>query len=159
MTHDLPYRACAGAVVFGPKSHVFVGRRADLPKGTPEAWQFPQGGIDAGEAPRDTVLRELAEEIGTNNADIIAEHPDWLHYDLPEELRRTRMGRRYRGQRQRWFALKFLGTDADIKLDAHHPIEFDAWRWLPLADVPALVVPFKRHIYDTVARDFAHLVG
>jgi putative (di)nucleoside polyphosphate hydrolase len=153
----LPYRPCVGAVLFNAAGHVLVARRADLPnaEGAPGGWQLPQGGIDAGEDPRRAVLRELEEEIGTAAADIIAEHPDWLVYDLPPELLGVALGGRYRGQRQRWFALRFTGTDADIRLDRDPNPEFDAWRWAPLADLPALAVGFKRPIYAELARAFA----
>lgn len=159
MTEDMPYRPCAGAVLFNRQGLVWVGRRADQHVRGIEAWQLPQGGIDAGEAPAQAVLRELAEEIGTSRAEILAEHPDWLQYDLPAELLGTRIGQRFRGQRQRWFALRFTGEDQDVRLDAHLPAEFDAWRWIPLAEVPALAVPFKRDIYTILARDFAGLAA
>jgi putative (di)nucleoside polyphosphate hydrolase len=152
---DLPYRLNVGAALFNNAGHVFVGRRADLPPGMDHVWQMPQGGIDDGEDPKTAVLRELEEEIGTANAEIVAEHPDWLSYDLPPQLVGKAFGGRYRGQRQKWFALKFNGTDADIKLDAHTHPEFIAWRWAPLNDLPNLAVPFKRTIYARLARDFA----
>jgi len=101
------------------------------------------------------VLRELAEEIGTDRAEIIAEHPQWFTYDLPPELLGVALGGRFRGQRQRWYALRFTGTDPDIRLDADPHPEFDAWRWVELAELPALAVPFKRAIYEVLARDFA----
>ena len=109
----LPYRPNVGAVLFNPHGLVFVARRADLPnvEGAPGGWQLPQGGIDEGEDVRAAVLRELAEEIGTDRAEIIGEHPDWLTYDLPPHLVGVALGGRYRGQRQRWFALRFTGTD------------------------------------------------
>lgn len=146
-----------GAVLFGRAGRVFVARRADLPnaEGAPGGWQLPQGGIDAGEKPRAAVLRELAEEIGTDRARIIGEHPEWLSYDLPPELVGVALGGRYRGQLQRWFALRFLGTDVDIRLDRDPHPEFDAWRWAALADLPALAVGFKRPIYEVLAASFA----
>jgi putative (di)nucleoside polyphosphate hydrolase len=151
----LPYRLNVGAVLFNRDGKVFVGRRHDQDAHSPHAWQLPQGGIDPGEDPRQAVLRELREEIGTDRAEIIGEHPDWLTYDLPPELLGRVWGGRYRGQRQRWFALRFLGQDSDIRLDAHPHPEFVAWRWADLADLPALAVPFKRDIYAVLARDFA----
>ena len=153
----LPYRLNVGAVLFGPDGRVLVCRRADLPnvEGAPGGWQLPQGGMDEWEDPRVAVLRELAEEIGTDRAEILAEHPDWLTYDLPPELVGKALGGRYRGQRQKWFALRFLGTDADIRLDADPHPEFDAWRWAELAELPALAVSFKRAIYEELARSFA----
>jgi len=152
---DLPYRLNVGAALFNSAGHVFVGRRADMPAGMEHVWQMPQGGIDAGEDPKTAILRELEEEIGTANADILAEHPDWLTYDLPPHLVGQVFGGRYRGQRQKWFALKFNGADADINLKAHTHPEFEAWRWAPLQDLPDLAVAFKRNIYAQLARDFA----
>jgi putative (di)nucleoside polyphosphate hydrolase len=157
----LPYRPNVGAVLFGPDGKVFVARRADMPnaEGAPGGWQLPQGGIDAGEDPRGAILRELAEEIGTGNADIIGEYPDWLTYDLPPELLGKALGGKYRGQRQRWFALRFRGADSDIRLDADPHPEFDAWRWADLAELPVLAPPFKRAIYALLADDFRRFLG
>lgn len=156
---DLPYRPNVGAVLFNRDGLIFVARRADFPnaEGAPGGWQLPQGGIDADEDPAVAIFRELEEEIGTARARIIAEHPEWLTYDLPPELVGKALGGRFRGQRQRWFALRFEGEDADIRLDLDPHPEFDAWRWAPLADLPGLAVPFKRPIYDVLARDFAAL--
>lgn len=153
---DLPYRPNVGAVLFNPAGQIFVARRADLPnaEGAAGGWQLPQGGIDRDEDPRAAVLRELEEEIGTGDATIIGEHPDWLTYDLPPELLGKALGGRYRGQRQRWFALRFHGRDADVRLDLDPHPEFDAWRWAPLADLPDMAVGFKRPIYDVLARSF-----
>ncbi|HTN10304.1 MAG TPA: RNA pyrophosphohydrolase [Acetobacteraceae bacterium] len=158
---DLPYRANVGAVLFNAEGRVFVARRADLPntEGSPGGWQLPQGGIDEGEDPRGAVLRELAEEIGTDRAEIIGEHPGWLSYDLPPDLLGVALRGRFRGQRQRWFALRFLGGDADIRLDADPHPEFDAWRWAALAELPLLAVPFKRDIYLVLAESFRRFAG
>src|SRR5260370_10322455 len=123
-------------------------------EGAAGGWQLPQGGIDAQEDPRAAVIRELAEEIGTDRAEIIGEHPDWLTYDLPPELLGRALGGKYRGQRQRWFALRFLGEDADIRLDADPHPEFDAWRWADLAELPELAPPFKRAVYEVLAVSF-----
>ena len=157
--NDLPYRPNVGAVLFNHQGLILVARRADMPnaEGAPGGWQLPQGGMDEGEDPRVAVLRELAEEIGTDRAEIIAEHPDWFTYDLPPELIGIALGGRYRGQRQKWFALRFTGEDADIRLDLDPHPEFDAWRWVALAELPALAVPFKLAIYEALARDFAGL--
>lgn len=156
--NDLPYRLNVGAALFNQAGQVFVGRRADMPAGMEHVWQMPQGGIDEGEDARTAVFRELAEEIGTAKADIIGEHPDLLSYDLPPHLVGIAFGGRYRGQRQKWFALKFKGADADINLNAHIPAEFVEWRWAKLSELPDLAVDFKRPIYATLARDFARFV-
>ncbi len=154
---DLPYRPNVGAVLFNRSGRIFVARRADLPnaEGAPGGWQLPQGGIDANEDPRAAVLRELEEEIGTGRAIILGEHDAWLTYDLPPELLGKALGGRYRGQRQRWFALRFTGDDSDIRLDLDPHPEFDAWRWADLAELPSLAVGFKRPIYDVLAVSFA----
>jgi putative (di)nucleoside polyphosphate hydrolase len=153
----LPYRPNVGAVLFDRRGKIFVARRADFPnaEGAPGGWQLPQGGIDEAEDPRAAIFREMAEEIGTGHADIIGEHPEWLYYDLPPELLGVALGGRYRGQRQRWFALRFLGEDSDIRLDLDPHPEFDAWRWAELSELPALAVPFKRAIYEVLAGSFA----
>ena len=154
----LPYRPNVGAVLFDRTGRVLVARRADLPnaEGAAGGWQLPQGGIDETEDPRQAVLRELAEEIGTDAAEVIGEHPDWFTYDLPPELLGKALGGQFRGQRQRWFALRFTGRDADIRLDLDPDPEFDAWQWVALQSLPALAVPFKHAIYVVLARDFAH---
>jgi len=153
---DLPYRPCVGAALFNPAGRVLVARRADLPnvEGAPGGWQLPQGGMNEGEDPHVAVLRELAEEVGTRKVRIIGEHPEWLTYDLPPELLGRALGGRYRGQRQRWFALRFEGRDEDIRLDLDPNPEFDAWRWAALDELPGLAAPFKRAIYATLARSF-----
>jgi len=153
----LPYRANVGAALFDASGRVLVARRANFPnaEGAAGGWQLPQGGIDAEEDPAGAVLRELAEEIGTDRAEIIGEHPEWLTYELPDALVGVALGGRYRGQRQRWFALRFLGRDEDIRLDADPQPEFDAWRWAELAELPGLAVDFKREIYRIIAASFA----
>ena len=152
---DLPYRPCAGAVLFNRDGEVFVARRIDT---VAEAWQLPQGGIDKGEDPRDAVLRELEEEIGTDKFTIIEESDDWLTYDLPDELIGKVWRGRFRGQRMKWFALRFTGTDSDIDLDTDHP-EFEDWKWLPLDHITDIIVPFKRDVYATLIKRFGHLPG
>lgn len=160
---DKPYRLNVGALLFNDAGLVLVARRADLPnaEGAAGGWQLPQGGVDEGEDLRVAVLRELAEEVGTDKAEIIAEHPGWLTYDFPPELaaRGFRIAQRYRGQKQKWFALRFRGTDADIRLDADEHPEFDAWRWARIEELPGLAIHFKREIYTHLARDFAHLAA
>jgi len=154
----LPYRACVGMLLLNAADKVFVGRRIDTAKEGDNIWQMPQGGIDKGETPEQAVLREMAEEIGTDKAEIIAESRQWLHYDLPDHLIGKVWKGKYRGQKQRWFALRFLGQDSDIDLATAHP-EFDAWRWVELEDVPALVIPFKRDTYRAVVEEFRMLLG
>ena len=153
----LPYRPNVGAALFNHQGLVFVARRANFPnaEGPAGGWQLPQGGIDPHEDPRTAVLRELAEEIGTDKAEVIGEHPDWLTYDLPPELIGVALHGRYRGQRQRWFAMRFTGEDSDIRLDLDPHPEFDAWRWAKLSELPSLAVGFKRPIYDILAVSFA----
>jgi putative (di)nucleoside polyphosphate hydrolase len=143
-----------GAVLFNDDSRVLVARRIDTPG---DAWQLPQGGVRANEKPRKAVLRELAEEIGTDNAEIVAKSSGWLCYDLPEPLVGKVWSGRYRGQKQRWFALRFRGTDADIDLDASHHPEFEAWRWVSIEELPALAVSFKRRLYERIVAEFRHL--
>jgi putative (di)nucleoside polyphosphate hydrolase len=147
---SLPYRRGVGIALFNDAGRVFAGERID----TPGAWQMPQGGIDADEEPWPAALRELAEEVGTAKAERLAE-TDWLRYDLPPELLGRVWRGRYRGQEQKWFAARFLGTDADINLNAHRHPEFGAWRWTSLAELPPLIVPFKRALYAAVAEAFA----
>jgi putative (di)nucleoside polyphosphate hydrolase len=145
----LPYRPCVGVMLINPAGRVFVGQRRD----TPDAWQMPQGGIDRGETPRVAALREMEEEIGTAAAEIVAETQDWLRYDLPPDLLGRVWGGRYRGQKQKWVAARFTGTDADIDLATAHP-EFDAWQWVEPAELVGLIVPFKRPIYEAVVAEF-----
>ncbi len=159
--NDLPYRPNVGAVLFNRDGLIFVARRANMAnaEGPAGGWQLPQGGIDEGEDPRTAVLRELEEEIGTRKAEVISEHPDWLVYDLPPNLLGIAWRGRYRGQRQRWFAMRFTGEDKDIRLDLDPHPEFDAWRWAPLSELPSLAVPFKRAIYDLLATSFARFAS
>lgn len=150
---NLPYRQGVGLMLLNDQGLVFVARRIDM---AGEAWQMPQGGIARGEAPRDAALRELEEEIGTAKAEIIAESREWLQYDLPPDLRARLWGGKYRGQRQKWFVLRFLGTDADICIATAKP-EFGAWKWAPVDELTKVIVPFKRAVYDKVVAEFAHL--
>ena len=152
---DLPYRLGVGAVLLNADGQVFVAERID----TPGAWQMPQGGIDADEDPREAAMRELEEEIGTANAEIIAETDDWLAYDLPKAVRKKVWKGRFRGQKQMWYAMRFKGQDADIDLEAHKHPEFSKWRWAEMADLPDLIVPFKRGLYVDIVKSFLHLAG
>jgi putative (di)nucleoside polyphosphate hydrolase len=144
------YRLCAGITLFNRDGQVWVGQRTAFSR---PAWQMPQGGIDAGETPRQAALRELGEEIGLATAEVLAEAPGWLRYDFPSGINRGR----HRGQAQRWFALLHRGGDDAFDLQAHHPPEFSAWRWVALEAAVALVVPFKRPVYRAVAAAFGHL--
>ena len=140
---------------------VWIGRRHDAPaepEGPGAWWQMPQGGIDASEDPAKAALRELEEETGIRSVEIIAESPGWYTYDLPVELRPKAWGGRYRGQKQKWFAVRFTGSDDGGRAGAAGTsAEFDAWRWAGIDELVALIVPFKRAVYEQVVRDFAAL--
>jgi putative (di)nucleoside polyphosphate hydrolase len=146
------YRPCVGVMLLNAASRVFVAERID----TPGAWQMPQGGIDKGETPLEAARRELKEETGTDRAELIAESRGWLTYDLPPDLAAKLWRGRFKGQTQKWFAFRFLGSDADIDLESHHP-EFARWRWAEMPDLPRLIVPFKRRVYEQVVEEFARL--
>jgi len=151
------YRPNVGVALFAATGGVLIGRRVG--DSSNHIWQLPQGGIDDGESAEAAAARELEEETGVPSRlveplDSIA---GWLTYDFPPELlARNRRGRNWLGQKQRWFAFRFLGADADVRLDAHKPPEFDAWRWESLARTPKLIIPWKRPVYDEVVRAFAH---
>jgi putative (di)nucleoside polyphosphate hydrolase len=154
------YRPCVGITVINPAGLVWVGRRADTggeEEGRGQGWQMPQGGIDAGEDPADAVLREWIEETGMRTVKILGETKGWLRYDLPPELAGKSWGGRYRGQEQKWFALRFLGDEGEIDINpaTGHKAEFTEWRWVPLAEVADLIVPFKRDVYVRVVEAFA----
>ena len=155
MAGDLPYRHCAGIVLLDGRGGIFAAQRIDMPG----AWQMPQGGIDKGESPRQAALRELQEEIGTARARIVAETAGWLTYDLPPELLGKALKGRYRGQKQKWFAMAFEGSDADIDIHGVPHPELDAWRWMAPDAILAAIVPFKRDVYDAVFAEFAALIG
>lgn len=151
----LPYRPCVGIVLIAGDGRVFGGQRIDNPG---PAWQMPQGGIDTGESPTAAALRELEEETGVRPslATIAAESPDWYRYDLPADLVPRLWGGRFRGQSQKWFALRFLGADSDIDIARPHP-EFSRWAWMTPRDLVEAAVPFKRAVYERVFADFATL--
>lgn len=150
---DLPYRPCVGLMLINAEGKVFVGRRIDQ---TVEGWQMPQGGIDKGETPEQAALRELKEEIGTDKAQIVRSLDGWLNYNLPPHLIGVALHGKYRGQTQKWFALRFLGEDGDINLVTHEP-EFAAWRWVSMDELLGLIVPFKRDTYRKVVAAFKDL--
>lgn len=153
----LPYRPCVGVMMINAGGQVFVGQRMDQNQ---DAWQMPQGGVDAGEAPRDAALRELWEETGVRAdlVEILAETRDWLPYDLPHDLVPRIWKGRYRGQEQKWFLVRFLGRDDQIDIATAHP-EFSRWRWQPVADLIANIVPFKAAVYARVLDEFRPLIG
>jgi putative (di)nucleoside polyphosphate hydrolase len=159
----LPYRECVGIMLINRQGLVWVGRRVPKWLGDRSAhiWQMPQGGIDAGEDEEAAALRELAEETAVRSVEVLGATPGWLAYDLPAELIGIALKGRYRGQRQKWFAMRFTGPDSEIDIRARdgRKAEFDAWRWADVAEVPALVVPFKRQVYEDVLAAFAPHVG
>lgn len=149
----LPYRPCVGLMVRNAAGNVFVGQRNDR---YTDAWQMPQGGVDAGEDPAKAALRELWEETGITNdlVTITAETEDWLPYELPHDLVPQLWKGRYRGQEQKWFLLDFTGTDDQVNIETAHP-EFSAWKWLPPSELLKHIVPFKRDVYAAVLDAFA----
>jgi len=155
----LPYRPCVGIVAFNRDGLAFIGRRIDGPEHVDltHAWQMPQGGIDAGEEPWPAALRELHEETNISSVERLGEIAEWLRYDIPSGLIGQAWNGRYRGQTQKWFAVRFTGAESEIDI-AHpggtHQAEFSAWRWEPLQNVPDLVVPFKRPVYERVVAEF-----
>lgn len=151
----LPYRPCVGVMVLNAQGRVFVGRRIVQEMG--QAWQMPQGGIDEGEDLLTAALRELEEETGITKVRVLAEAAEWFTYDLPPEALGIALKGKYRGQRQKWFAVRFLGSDRDVNLKHHRPPEFDAFRWVAIDELPDLIVPFKRGVYVQVVEAFRHL--
>lgn len=162
---DLPYRPSVGVALFNQEGMVFLGRRKKRRVASKDSvgheWQMPQGGIDKGETPRAAALRELYEETNVASVSLLAEAPQWLSYDLPPDVAVNRWRGRFRGQRQKWFAFRFEGQDSEIDIDrpakGAHPPEFDAWRWERIEELPALVIPFKRQVYEVVVATFAPL--
>ena len=140
----LPYRQCAGIVLFNDSGMVLVGKRIDQ---ITEAWQMPQGGIDENEEPLEAALRELEEEINTGNVKILAESKNWYKYDIPKNLRGKLWKGRYRGQNQKWFAMKYLGEDNEIQPQSVEKPEFSDWKWSKIDSIVDSIVPFKREVY------------
>lgn len=151
---SLPYRPCVGIILLNDEREVFVGKRIDTRS---EAWQMPQGGVDPGEDSQQAAFRELEEEIGTAKAEIIAKSQNSYRYDLPDHLIGDLWDGQYRGQEQDWFVMRFLGTDGDINIATKHP-EFLAWKWTKFQDVPSMIVPFKRPLYEALVNEFEHII-
>jgi putative (di)nucleoside polyphosphate hydrolase len=162
MSSALPYRPCVGIMLLNRDGRVFIGRRSDGPEHVDAAhvWQMPQGGIDPDEDPWQAALRELYEETNVRSVERLGETKDWLTYDIPSEIIGRAWKGKYRGQRQKWYALRFTGEESEIDV-AHpgggHEPEFLAWRWERMENLPALIVPFKREVYERVIRAFRHL--
>ena len=160
------YRACVGVMLLNRAGLVFVGRRRNRRLVEHVApgyeWQMPQGGIDEGEKPLAAAIREMHEETNVSSATLLAEAANWYSYDLPVDIYQKAWKGRFQGQRQKWFAFRFEGDESEINIA--HPAggqkpEFDAWRWEPMANLPDLIIPFKRGVYERVVADFAHLAG
>ena len=157
----LPYRPCAGVLLINDQGLVFAGQRIDQGGGEPGgAWQMPQGGIDKGEDAEEAAFRELGEETGVHGGlvEIIARSREEYFYDLPDHLIGKMWGGKYRGQRQHWYLLRFTGRDSDVDIEQPHP-EFNAWRWSAMDELPELIVPFKRPLYEALVAEFGPLAA
>jgi putative (di)nucleoside polyphosphate hydrolase len=154
-SRDLPYRQGVGIMLINRQGRVFVAQRIDMPS---VAWQMPQGGIDKGESPLEAAWRELGEETGTDKAEVIGESRDWYVYDLPVDLAPRLWRGRFRGQTQKWFVFRFLGCDEDIDIATEKP-EFSDWKWADMADLPELIVPFKRTLYTQLIAELGHFAS
>ncbi|MBB3236099.1 RNA pyrophosphohydrolase [Phyllobacterium endophyticum] len=162
---SLPYRPCVGIMVLNRQGLVWTGHRIvianDEMDGSTQLWQMPQGGIDLGEDPEPAALRELYEETGMKSVSLLAEAPNWINYDLPPHLVGVALKGKYRGQTQKWFAYRFEGNENEIAINpppGGHTAEFDTWAWKPMTQLPDLIVPFKRKVYEEVVAAFRHLL-
>ncbi len=162
---ELPYRPCVGIMVLNREGKVWAGHRIAPENGelslTDKRWQMPQGGIDKGEASLAAAKRELWEETGMTSVSLLGEAPDWIHYDLPSELIGKALKGKYKGQKMAWFAFRFEGELSEINIShppEGAPVEFDAWEWVDMEQLPELIVPFKRKVYEDVVRAFRHLI-
>ncbi len=153
--NKLPYRSNVGIMMVNEKGYVFVGQRLD---NNQNAWQMPQGGIDAGEDPETAAYRELLEETGVKKQDVrfVASSSQWLSYDLPEDLIPILWNGKFRGQKQKWFLFKFLGEDGDINIATKHP-EFSKWKWISKENLLKEIVPFKKSVYENVLKEFKNI--
>ena len=163
---DLPYRPCVGIMVLNQEGLVWAGKRTPIGNseydGSPQLWQMPQGGIDKGEDPEKAAYRELYEETGMETVRLLARSRTWINYDLPPELVGIGLKGKYRGQTQAWFAFRFEGDESEIRIappPGGHEQEFDDWAWKPMEELPRLIVPFKRMVYEQVVAEFRHLSG
>ncbi len=156
----MPYRPCVGIMLINQEGLVWTGRRSSLAGAPPLAqpWQMPQGGIDENETPLEAAFRELKEETGTNEAQVLAETPEWLYYDLPDESLGWALKGKYRGQKQKWFAMDYQGQDEVFNLGTGNKAEFDQWAWRPAQELIHMVASFKREVYEQVVAEFASLL-
>lgn len=154
MPPDDGYRRGVGLMMFNAQGKIFTGRRLDTEI---EAWQMPQGGIDPGETPRQAAVRELREETGTDNVDIVGESALWRSYDFPAALQSRIWNGKFRGQTQKWYAMRFLGQDSDININGLEP-EFGSWRWSALDDLPRQIVGFKQKLYEELVEEFGDII-
>ncbi len=160
---NLPYRPCVGVMVLNKEGRAFIGRRTDGPEHVDEThvWQMPQGGIDEGEDPYPAALRELYEETSIKSVEKIGEITDWLIYDIPRDVVGQAWKGKYRGQKQKWFALRFAGEESEINIaqpgGGEHEPEFVEWRWEKIENLPGLIIPFKRDVYERVVNEFSPL--
>lgn len=153
--HSLPYRRGVGMCIVNSEKKIFAGKRVDTRTNT---WQMPQGGIDGEETIAEAVLRETKEETGMDNVSIIAESENWYYYDLPESLIPKFWDGKYRGQKQKWVLLKFTGEDKEIDIHQQPP-EFLKWKWVELEELPKIVIPFKKQLYQLVITEFGKIIA
>jgi putative (di)nucleoside polyphosphate hydrolase len=150
----LPYRLGVGMMIINAENMVFLGKRVDAKI---DGWQMPQGGIDLGETPSKAALREMQEEIGSNQGHIVAESKNWYSYNLPSFLISRLWNGAYRGQKQKWFLIRFTGQDGDINIHTAHP-EFADWKWAHVNELTDLIIPFKKRLYSAVIEEFAPIL-